>query len=214
VQTLPEAGNARGGLFLENCIATIKIRKDLSATQRFETICHEMLHLELSLRGYPMLEVNLVNDKNACDLTAHLESLLQHILIMPVEQTEFGYDPYVVELGVAQSVHDSIVQTPYFGSLENPDWQFLYSGFGVAYARIFVLAQSSPIIPALTNFFNKPEMSLSLQIGSSIRELAITQNLNRPKSYISTVQDILNSHIRGNEINGIKRVKLGTPCWS
>jgi hypothetical protein len=214
VDDMPDAGNAVGGLFLQNCAARIKIRKALSAPERFQTICHEMLHLELLLRGYPLLEP-LSNDDNAKNLVAHLESLLQHRLIMPIEESEFRYDPYTIERNVAESLYRGFVQLSNFGLPTDTLWQFLYSAWGVAFARVATFAgkSKSNVLPQLEEFFKKPEMKIPQTIARDLQQLVQQSDLSDSHKYTVVLRTILHSHVKGNVINGTSRIQIGTPCF-
>ena len=212
VDRLPEAGNALGVLSLPNCVARIVIRKGLSSAQRFQAICHEMLHLDLTLKGYPSLQP-LSNDHNAKNLAAHLESLLQHRLIMPIEQREFLYDPYVIERNVAESLCRQFIQLTDFGSPTDPLWQFLYSCWAVSYARVTILAVDSTAFRKLSEFFKKPEMKPAIEIARGLHRLIQQSDLTDPRKYTALLHTILDSHIQANVINATKRIQVGDPCF-
>ncbi|MDI6766025.1 MAG: hypothetical protein QME52_04290 [Bacteroidota bacterium] len=216
VEGFADAGNAVGRLVLENCVARIEVLKWLPQSERFETICHEMLHLELSLQGYPMLEF-FENDTDAKNLVAHLESLLQHLLIMPIEKSEFGYDPYVSEYDVAESLYQGFDQLTNLGSVADPLWQFVHSAWGVCYARVATLASESLLFPKLTAFFKKPEMELASGVARDLQQLLHQSDLIDAQKYIDVLKTILDSLSRETLSTEQKEYKLAilvspSPC--
>jgi hypothetical protein len=212
LDNIPYGGNAPGRLTLSDCKARVEYRSDLNEHEMFKTICHEMLHLELSLRGYPLLEY-MVTDSNARDLVAHLESVLQHSIIMPIEATEFGYNPYQIENKVSEKIWQAISSTPIYGDKDDILWKFIYSLFGVGYCRVMVLADDGEIKERISHLFTKPELELSVAIGNSLLNIVNKSDLSGSKKYIEIANYILTDIIKGNILYDEKRIILGKPCF-
>jgi hypothetical protein len=132
---------------------------------------------------------------------------------MPVEKSELGYDPYVSEHKVADSLYKSFTQLTDFSSPTNSLWQFLYSAWGVSFARVATLAGDSVAFPKLKDFFKKPEMCSALEIARGLQQFIQHSDLTDPKKYTATLQTILHSHIQSNVINGTERIQIGSPCF-
>lgn len=213
LKALPAAAEALGGIFIHNCVVTIQLKNDLSQQEEFETLCHEMLHLELSLRGYPNLE-GLENDENATTLIAHLESLLQHLLIMPIEKAEFGYDPYASEVNVAKSAYDFLSSNTNFGPPDDPLWQFVYSSWGIAYARCKILATHPQLISQLDTLFQTPGFTAAANIATSLETFVRKTDFSTSSKYVEGLRFILQSIVKGNRIDDTERIIVGGKPFS
>jgi len=192
----------------------IELKSSLTSEQRFQTICHEMLHLELLLNGYPLIQV-LDTDPNGKQLVAHLESLLQHRIIMPIEEKEFGYDPYSSELKVAESTYSRLKGQKNFGSADDCLWRLVYCSWGAAYARALLFCSDTEQLNSLNSLFRADAFSDSAKIADELVKMANKDKLQSADQYIETLRSILITLIGDcNMIDGVERLKLGNPMFS
>ena len=97
------------------CCVSLKVPEGL----RHETICHELLHLQCCLDGFPMFEVISgcpdYDDNTISHALADLNSLIRHQVVYS-KMVQLGYDPYA---GL-----DEGIQLHFLPRLEDKDYCF------------------------------------------------------------------------------------------
>ena len=211
VALVGDSPSSPGRLFFEGTQAIIEHKIHISPQRLFETICHEMFHLELCLQGYPLL-ASLENDRDARQLVAHVESLAQHPLVFEKEQA-LGYDPYTFESAVATEAYNVISTAPTFGPSNDHLWQFMYSLWATAYARARVLCKETSTLNRLDALFKKTELTFAAGIATQLSRVITKEALSSANDYTQTMRSIIDRIILGNQIANTHRIILNQPIF-
>lgn len=198
VDNIPDAGNAVGELkFLPQACITLK--KSLSPEESQQTSLHELLHLNLTMDGYPRLRVVSDNNGDASNLAAHLESLFQHRVIFEIEK-RFSYDPLKQEKNAASSILDQLSNIESFGSPSDSLWHFRYCAWGAVFARIIVFLDGTDEFRSMQQALNNSNFSYSYSKAKEIAQVVTSSDLSSAKSYTVAVLKVLTEIVKSDRV--------------
>mgnify|MGYP001174134657 CR=1 FL=1 len=156
----------RGHFFINDKQINIFVKKSLTSEEMKETIIHELLHLDLRLKGYCDLFA-YENDLLAMNLLKQLKSLTEHFIIFPILE-ELGFNSSLSEKEVAESSYNRLKTANDFGNPEEEKYHLMYCQWVVVYARIIMFCKEINIKNKVKNLFIQNKFESAKIIGDDL----------------------------------------------